>query len=117
LFCWGGSFGSRVAIDAGVEYGIAALVLASLSSEEALPGKSVRELFEQYGTKPILLLTSEKDWGNNFKAAEDNKRYAGWGKGKRDLKIWAGSDHGPELVETKEGSAFVIEWLKENLWK
>jgi pimeloyl-ACP methyl ester carboxylesterase len=111
----GGSYGSRVAIHAGVEYGVAALVLVSLSSEEALPGKSVRELLEQYAAKPVLLMTSEKDWGNNFTAAADNRRYAAWGVGKRDLKIWTGSAHGPDIAERKEGAAFVIEWLKGNL--
>ncbi len=111
----GTSYGSRVAIHAGVEYKAAALVLVSLSGDEALPGKAVRQLLEEYDSKPVLLMTTEKDWGNNFKAAQDNKIYAGWGKGKRDLKIWSGSAHGADIVENKEASAFVIEWLKANL--
>lgn len=104
-----------MAIHAGVQYKAAALVLVSLSGEEALPGKGVRQLLEEYGSKPVLLMTSDKDWGNNSKAAEDNKVYAGWGKGKRDLKIWPGSAHGVDIVEGKEPSAFAIEWLKGNL--
>jgi dienelactone hydrolase len=111
----GTSYGSRVAIHAGVEYKAAALVLVSLSGDEALPGKAVRQLLEEYDSKPVLLMTTEKDWGNNFRAAQDNKIYAGWGKGKRDLKIWPGSAHGADIVEDKEASAFVIEWLKANL--
>jgi len=111
----GTSYGSRVAIHAGVEYKAAALVLVSLSGDEALPGKAVRQLLEEYDSKPVLLMTTEKDWGNNFRAAQDNKIYAGWGKGKRDLKIWPGSAHGADIVEGKEASAFVIEWLKANL--
>jgi dienelactone hydrolase len=111
----GTSFGSRVAILGGVQYKATALVLVSLSGEEALPGKPVRQLLEEYGSKPVLLMTSEKDWGNNFKAAQDNKTYSSWGKGKRDLKIWPGSAHGVDIVEDKDASAFVIEWLKGNL--
>lgn len=111
----GTSYGSRVAIHAGVQYKVAALVLVSLSGDEALQGKAVRQLLEEYDSKPVLLMTTEKDWGNNFRAAQDNKTYAGWGKGKRDLKIWPGSAHGPDIVEDKEASAFVIEWLKANL--
>jgi dienelactone hydrolase len=111
----GTSYGSRVAIHAGVQYKAAALVLVSLSGDEALPGKGVRELLEEYNSKPVLLMTSEKDWGNNFRAAQDNRIYAGWGKGKRDLKIWPGSAHGVDIVEGKEASAFAIEWLKGNL--
>jgi dienelactone hydrolase len=111
----GTSYGSRVAIHGGVQYKASALVLVSLSGEEALPGKRVRQLLEEYGSRPVLLMTSEKDWGNNFKAAEDNKTYAGWGTGKRDLKIWPGSAHGVDIIEGKEASAFAIEWLKGNL--
>jgi len=109
------SYGSRVAIHAGVQYKVAALVLVSLSGDEALPGTPVRRLLEAYDSKPVLFMTSEKDWGNNFKAAQDNKTYVGWGKGKRDLKVWPGSAHGPDIVEDQEPSAFVIEWLKANL--
>ncbi|HSA61253.1 MAG TPA: dienelactone hydrolase family protein [Nitrospiraceae bacterium] len=111
----GTSYGSRVAIHAGVQYNVAALVLVSLSGEEALPGSPVRQLLEEYDRKPVLLMTAEKDWGNNFKATQDNKTYVGWGKGKRDLKIWPGSAHGPDIVEDKDPSAFVTEWLKANL--
>ena len=111
----GTSYGSRVAIHAGVQYKVAALVLVSLSGDEALPGKAVRQLLEEYESKPVLLMTTEKDWGNKFRAAEDNKTYAGWGKGKRELKIWPDSAHGVEIVEDKDPSAFVIEWLKANL--
>ncbi len=99
----------------GVKYKVRALVLVSLSGDEALPGKTVRQLLEELDSKPVLFVTSEKDWGNNFKAAEDNKTYLGWGKGPRDLKIWPGSAHGADIVECKEASAFVIDWLKGNL--
>jgi dienelactone hydrolase len=111
----GTSYGSRVAIHAGVQYKVAALVLVSLSGDEALPGKPVRQLLEEYNGKPVLFMTTEKDWGNNFKAAQDNKAYVGWGKGKRDLRIWPGSAHGTDIVEDQDPSAFVIEWLKANL--
>jgi dienelactone hydrolase len=111
----GTSYGSRVAIHGGVHYKATALVLVSLSGKEALPGRTVRQLLEDYDDRPILFMTSEKDWGNNFRAAEDNKTYIGWGKGKRDLKIWPGSAHGADIVEGKEPSAFLIEWLKRNL--
>ena len=110
----GTSYGSRVAIHGGVEYKTAALVLVSLSGNEALPGKAVQQLLEEYD-KPVLLMTTERDWGNNFRAAQDNRMYADWGKGKRDLKIWPGSAHGADIVEGKEASAFVTEWLKANL--
>lgn len=111
----GASFGSRVAIHGGVQYKTAALILVSLSGNEALPGKAVQQLLEEYDGRPILLMTSEKDWGNNYKAAQDNKIYSSWGKGKRDLKVWPGSAHGVDIVEDKDASAFVIEWLKGNL--
>jgi predicted esterase len=111
----GVSYGSRVAIHGGVQYKASALILVSLSGEEALPGKSVRQLLEEYGSRPVLFMTSQKDWGNSFKAAEDNKTYTGWGTGKRDLKIWPGSAHGVDIIEGKEESAFAVEWLKGNL--
>jgi dienelactone hydrolase len=111
----GTSYGARVAIHAGVQYKAAALILVSLSGDEALPGTPVRHLLEEYDGKPILFMTTEKDWGNNFKAAQDNRTYVHWGKGKRGLKIWSGSAHGPDIVEDKDASAFLIEWLKGNL--
>ena len=111
----GTSYGSRVAIHAGVQYKAAALVLVSLSGDEALPGKPVRQLLEEYDGKPILFMTTEKDWGNNFKAAQDNTTYVGWGKGKRDLKIWPGSAHGADIVADQDPAVVVIEWLKANL--
>jgi dienelactone hydrolase len=111
----GTSYGSRVAIHGGVQYKATALVLVSLSGEEVLPGGTVRQLLEDYDGRPILFMASEKDWGNNFRAAEDNRTYIGWGKGKRDLKIWPGSAHGADIVEAEEPSAFLIEWLKGNL--
>ncbi len=112
----GTSFGSRVALHAGIEHGVASLVLVSLSGSNPLPrDKGAQQLLEEYGDKPILFQVSEKDWGNDYKAAEDNKKYAGWGKGKRDLKVWKGSDHGADIVEDKEPSIFTIEWLKSNL--
>jgi dienelactone hydrolase len=111
----GTSFGSKVAIHGGIEYKPKALVLVSLSGEEALPGKAVRQLLEEYSNGAVLFMTSEKDWGNNSKAAENNRTYMTWGNGKKELKIWPGSNHGVDIVESKEASAFLIEWLKSNL--
>lgn len=111
----GTSYGSRVALHSGAKYKVKALVLVSLSGQEALPGKAVRELLEEYGGKPILFMTSEKDWGGNYKAAEHNKLYFGWAKGKKELKIWPGSDHGIDILDVRDASDFAIKWLKENL--
>ena len=111
----GASYGARVAIHSGVKYNVKALVLFSLSGQEALPGKAVKELLEEYGPKPILFMTSEKDWGGNFKAAEHNRLYFDWAKGKKELKIWPGSYHGVDLLDIKGSTELIIAWLKENL--
>ena len=111
----GTSYGSRVALHSGVKYNVKALVLVSLSGQEALPGKAVQELLEEYGNKPILFMTSEKDWGGNYKAAEHNRLYFDWAKGKKKLKIWSGSAHGVDILDDKKATDFTIAWLKENL--
>lgn len=111
----GTSYGSRVALHSGVKYNVKALVLVSLSGQEALPGKAVRELLEEYGDKPIRFMTSEKDWGGNYKAAEHNRLYFDWAKGKRELKIWPGSAHGVDILDITKAGDFTIVWLKENL--
>jgi dienelactone hydrolase len=111
----GTSYGSRVALHSGVKYKVNALVLVSLSGQEALPGKAVRELLEEYGDRPILFMTAEKDWGGNYKAAEHNRLYLDWAKGKKELKIWPGSSHGVEILDIKGATDFTVRWLKENL--
>lgn len=67
------------------------------------------------GNRPILFMTSEKDWGGNYKAAEHNKQYFDWAKGKKELKIWRGSAHGVDILDVKGAADFTIMWLKENL--
>ena len=112
----GTSVGARLGLLSGVKYKIKTLVLVSLSGQEALPGgKPIKVLLKEYGNRPILFMTSEKDWGGNYKAAEDNKQYFKWATGIKDLKIWAGSDHGTDIVTTDEASNFIIAWLKINL--
>jgi dienelactone hydrolase len=112
----GTSLGSRVAIISGVEYDIKALVLISLSGELAFPDyKPIKQLLSDYGEKPILFMTATKDWGGNYKAAENNKLYYDWKNGKKELKIWSGSGHGIEILKKKEATDFVILWLKKNL--
>ena len=113
----GASFGSREALISGVRYKkVKALVLVSLSGKEAIPGgKTVKVLLEEYGTRPILFMTSEGDWGGNYKAAEHNKKYVKWAKGKKELKIWPGSEHGLSIIDNEEASDFVVLWLKSNL--
>ena len=111
----GTSYGSRVALHSGVKYNVKALVLISLSGQEALPGKAVRELLEEYGDRPIVFMTSERDWGGNYKAAEHNRLYFDWAKGKKELKIWKGSAHGVDILDVKGAADFTIMWLKDNL--
>lgn len=111
----GTSYGSRVALHSGVKYKVKALVLVSLSGQEALPGKAIRELLEEYGDRPVLFMTTEKDWGGNYKAAEHNRFYFDWAKGKKELKIWSGSNHGVDVLGIKGAADFTIMWLKENL--
>jgi dienelactone hydrolase len=112
----GTSLGSRVGLISGVKYKIKALVLISLSGQEAFPGgKSIRQLLEECGDRPILFMSSEKDWGGNYKAAEDNKLYFNWAKGEKELKIWQGSGHGIDILNRKEATEFVLSWLKTNL--
>jgi hypothetical protein len=98
-----------------VKYKVKALILVSLSGQEALPGKPVQELLVEYGNKPVLFMTSEKDWGGNYKAAEHNKLYFDWAKGKKELKIWPGSAHGIDILDMKKTLDFTVMWLKENL--
>jgi len=113
----GASFGSRESLISGVKYKkIKALVLVSLSGEEAIPGgKTVKALLEEYGNRPILFMTSEGDWGGNYKAAEHNKEYIKWAKGKKVLKVWPGSDHGISIIDNEEASDFIVLWLRNNL--
>jgi dienelactone hydrolase len=113
----GTSLGTRIGLVSGVKYKIKALVLISLSGPEALPGgKSIKQLLEEYGERPILFMTSEKDWGGNGTAAQDNKLYFEWAKGKKELKIWPGSGHGVDLLLKREKiSEFVLSWLRQNL--
>jgi dienelactone hydrolase len=111
----GTSYGSRVALHSGVKYKAKALVLVSLSGDEALPGKGVKELLEEYGDRPILFMTSEKDWGGNYKVAEHNKLYIDWARGRKELRIWPGSAHGVDILDIKGAADFTIRWLKENL--
>jgi dienelactone hydrolase len=111
----GTSLGSR-AIMSGVEYNLKALVLISLSGEEAFPGhKSIKQLLSDYGEKPILFMTATKDWGGDYKAAEHNKLYFDLKNGKKELKIWSGSGHGVEILKERQATDFVILWLKNNL--
>ena len=113
----GTSLGSRVALQSGVKYNAKALVLISLSGEEIFLGGGIpiRQLLSEYGDKPILFMTSEKDWGNNYKAAEDNKGYVKSVKGRSELKIWSGSAHGVDILNKNEASEFVLSWLKKNI--
>lgn len=112
----GASLGSRIALLSGVKYKAKALALVSLSGKEALlGGKTVKALLEEYGNRPILFMTSERDWGGNHKAAEHNKQYIKWAKGKKALKIWPGSDHGMSIIDNEEASDFIILWLRNNL--
>jgi len=98
----GTSLGSRVAIISGVEYNIKALVLISLSGELAFPDyKPIKQLLSDYGDKPVLFMTATKDWGGNYKAAEDNKRYYDWKNGDKELKIFSGSGHGIDILKKK----------------
>ena len=70
----GTSLGSRVALKSGVNYNIKALVLISLSDQEIFTVGStpIQKILSKYRDKPIFFMTSEGDWGNNFRAAEDN---------------------------------------------
>lgn len=112
----GTSLGARAGLVSGVKYKVKALVLVSLSGQEALPGgDQIKALLEEYGIKPVLFMTSEKDWGGDFKAAEHNKLYIDWAKGSKELKIWPGSGHGIEILDRKETTEFVLSWLMNNL--
>jgi dienelactone hydrolase len=112
----GTSLGSRVAIIAGVDYDLKALVLISLSGDEAFPGhKSIKQLLSDYGEKPILFMTAKRDWGGNGKAAEYNAQYYNWKNGKKELKIWPGSGHGVEILGKNDAVEFAANWLKSNL--
>jgi dienelactone hydrolase len=112
----GTSLGSRVALKSGVIYKIKALVLISLSGDDVFPGGTpIQQLLYEYGDRSILFITSEKDWGNNYRAAEDNKGYLKGFKGRGELKIWPGSDHGVDILNKGEVSEFVLSWLKNNI--
>ncbi len=112
----GASFGSRVGLIAGIQYKVKALVLISLSGKEALPGsKTIKELLKEFGDQAILFVTCEKDWGGNYSAATDNKRYYDWAVGKKELNIVKGSGHGVDILQKPEAAEFVINWLKKNL--
>jgi pimeloyl-ACP methyl ester carboxylesterase len=113
----GESFGAREALVAAARYDkIKALVLVSLSGEEAIPGgKTVKALLQEYWERPVLFVTSEKDWGGNYKAAEHNRQYVKWAEGTNDLKIWPGSDHGLSTINNEKAVGFLILWLKSRL--
>jgi len=112
----GTSLGSRIALISGVEYNSNILVLVSLSGEEVLPGyKPVKQLLLDYGEKPILFISAEKDWGGNYKAAAYNRQYYEWKNGKKEIKVWPGSGHGVDLIEKDDAINFVINFIKSNL--
>lgn len=113
----GTSLGARVALKAGVDYKPKGLVLISLSGQEIFTAGSapIQQLISEYGDRPILFMTSEKDWGNNYRAAEDNKLYLEWAKGKGELKIWSGSGHGVDILNRSDASQFLLSWLKQNI--
>lgn len=112
----GTSLGTRVGLISGVHYKIKALVLISLSGQKALlDGKPIKQLLEEYGCRPILFMSADKDWGGNYKAAEHNKHYFDWAQGKKELKIWPGSGHGVDILNREEASEFILSWLKDNL--
>lgn len=112
----GTSLGSRVVIAGGRKYNVSAMILVSLSGEEAWPGGgNIKDLLEQYGARPILFISAERDWGGNYKAAEFNRKYFNWAKEKKDLKIWEGQGHGVDLLKSDQNIQYVIEWLKTNL--
>ena len=112
----GTSLGSRVALVSGAKYKVRGLVLVSLSGQEAFPGgKPIKSLLEDYGDRPILFMTSEKDWGGNYKAAEHNRLYFEWARGPKELKIWPGGGHGVDIIGRKETLEFMARWLRDNL--
>lgn len=113
----GTSLGARVALKSGVNYSPKALVLISLSGQEIFTAGStpIQQLLLEYGDKPILFMTSVKDWGNNYRAAEDNKLFMNWVKGKCELKTWPGSDHGVDILKSREAAQFVLSWLRQNI--
>ena len=115
----GTSLGSRIAIISGAGHSsVKAMVLVSLSGSESLPGgKPVKELLEAYGNRAVLFMSSEKDWGGNYKAADDNRTYYDLAKGEKELRIWPGSGHGVDIIERSEVMNFVISWLQRNLKK
>lgn len=113
----GTSLGARVALKSAVEYSPKALVLVSLSGKEVFTAgsASIQQLLSEYGNNPILFMTATKDWGNNYSAAEDNKLYMNWVKGKSELKVWPGSGHGVDILKRREASQFVLSWLRQNI--
>jgi dienelactone hydrolase len=113
----GTSLGSRVALKAGVKYSTKALVLVSLSGKDVFTVGSdpIQQALSEYGDKLILFMTSERDWGNNHRAAEDNKLYLNWVKGKSELKIWPGSAHGMGIIKMSDASEFLVSWLRQNI--
>jgi dienelactone hydrolase len=113
----GTSLGSRVALASGVKYKLKALVLVSLSGEELFTTRKtpIKEVLFDFGDKPILFMSFVKDWGNNYKAPEDNKMYMNWAKGKCELRIWPGSGHGVGFIAISEAEQFVLSWLKQNV--
>ncbi len=113
----GTSLGARVALKSGVNYSPKALVLVSLSGKEVFTAgsTSIQQLLSEYGDNPILFMTATKDWGNNYRAAEDNKLYMNWVKGKCELKVWPGSEHGIDTLKRREAAQFVLSWLRQNI--
>jgi dienelactone hydrolase len=115
----GTSLGARIGLLAGTKYpAVRALVLVSLSGTEILPGgQPINALLEAYGSKPILFMSADKDWGGNFRAAEDNKGFYNLARGPKELKIWPGSGHGVEILTRKEVTQFTLSWIEQNLKK
>ena len=85
----GESYGSGLALHAGVRYKVKALVLISLSCHDescrALKDREpIQELLNEFGSRPILFMTTEKDWVGNYKAAEQNRLFSSGLKGQRN---------------------------------
>lgn len=71
-----------------------------------------RKEMQQYGTRPVLIITSEYD--NEYRSStEDSMSLLKYAKGRKELKFASGG-HGIGMFDSKVFD-WIISWLKETL--
>jgi len=110
----GASIGANAALlSAAGEKGVKTLVLLSPGTD--YHGLQTERAMEEWGTRPVFLVGSDKD-AKNPGAAECLNRLATLATGRHAVKLFRGTAHGTELLESEPTlKTQVLGWLKQNI--